>query len=160
MRQELGSFSSIICLKAVIVGVEEALGEKAGAIATIAAGRKRGKELARSLGFDENSLLTNSIQVLTSKASYALGKEGTRLCIIERITEIGNKYRVYVRETVESDGEPPQSSRKCTYTLGAIQGFLEACLGKRLRGKQVASAVNNERYDIFEYIILAPKKCH
>lgn len=39
-RPELGKFSSIICFKAAITGMEEALGEKATAIALIAAGRK------------------------------------------------------------------------------------------------------------------------
>lgn len=157
MREELGSFSSIICLKAVIVGVEEALGEKAGAIATIAAGRKRGKQLAESLGLDTRSLEQSSLEQLTAKASYALGKHGTRLCIIEKIIAGENKYRVYVRETVETDSEPANSNRKCTYTLGAIQGFLEACLGKRLRGKQIRSVLMGERYDILEYVVICSK---
>ncbi len=167
MREELGDFSSIICLKAVIVGVEEALGEKAAAIAIIAAGRKRGRQLANYLGFDSKSLEKRSLQELTAKASYALGKNGTRLCIIEKIVEVDYKYRVYVKETVESDGEPADSNRKCTYTLGAIQGFLEACLGQRLRGKQIQSSIAQNEYDIFEYIIIPAKnkpkyyyKCH
>ena len=54
-QKELGSFSSIICFKAVVVGTEEALGEKAAAIALIAAGRQRGKQLAEDLG------LTNKV---------------------------------------------------------------------------------------------------
>ena len=49
IRSELGDFSSIVCFKAVITGMEEALGEKATAIALIAAGRARGKKLAESL---------------------------------------------------------------------------------------------------------------
>ena len=45
-RPTLGEFSSIVCFKSVITGMEEALGEKATAIALIAAGRTRGKNLA------------------------------------------------------------------------------------------------------------------
>jgi hypothetical protein len=40
---ELGDFSSIVCFKAVVVGIEDALGEKVAAIALIAAGRIRSK---------------------------------------------------------------------------------------------------------------------
>jgi hypothetical protein len=49
-RSELGDFSSIVCFKAVITGMEDALGEKATAISLIAAGRTRGKKLAHELG--------------------------------------------------------------------------------------------------------------
>ena len=45
LREKLGDFSSIVCFKAAITGMEEALGEKATAIALIAAGRSRGKNL-------------------------------------------------------------------------------------------------------------------
>ncbi len=38
LRQTLGNFSSIVCFKAAIVGMEDALGERAAAIALIAAG--------------------------------------------------------------------------------------------------------------------------
>ena len=48
LRTELGDFSSIICFRALVVGTEEALGEKAAAIALIAAGRSRGKQVART----------------------------------------------------------------------------------------------------------------
>ncbi|HBY77432.1 MAG TPA: hypothetical protein DEG47_10655, partial [Cyanobacteria bacterium UBA11148] len=60
----------------------------------------------------------------------------------------------YTRETVCSAGEPQGSSRQCTFTLGAIQGFLEAFLGKRLRGIQTESVLRGGNYDILEYRVL------
>lgn len=153
-RTELGSFSSIVCFKAIIVGVEEALGEKAAAIAMISAGRQRGKNLAEELGLvnqgDHKSL--DEIQSLVSKA---LGKEGTRLCMIDKIVEEEEVYKVYTKETICSSSEEEGSPRRCTYTLGAIQGLLEAFLSKRLRGKHTESVLRGSDYDVLEYSIIA-----
>lgn len=49
---ELGDFSSIVCFRAIVIGAEEALGEKAAAIALIAAGRARGKQVAEQLNLN------------------------------------------------------------------------------------------------------------
>lgn len=86
MRNDLGDFSSIICFKAVITGVEEALGEKAAAIALIAAGRARGKQLADQLGIAGKAIDSPELLPLLQKA---LGKEGTRLCIVDKIAQQG-----------------------------------------------------------------------
>lgn len=45
-RPELGDFSSIVCLKSLILGVEQTLGTKTTEVALINAGRSRGKKLA------------------------------------------------------------------------------------------------------------------
>ena len=50
LRPELGDFSSIVCFRAVVTGIEEALGEKAALISLIAAGRVRGKQVAQAKG--------------------------------------------------------------------------------------------------------------
>ncbi len=55
-RPQLGNFSSIVCFKSVITGMEDALGEKATAISLIAAGRARGKKLAQELDLTNQSL--------------------------------------------------------------------------------------------------------
>jgi predicted hydrocarbon binding protein len=150
LRQELGEYSSIVCFKAVVVGVEEALGEKAAAIALISAGRQRGKKLAADLGLD-NKGEEISLPEVTEKVKYAIGAEGTRLCIIDKIIQEGEVYKVYTRETLCSAGEEEGSPRKCTFTLGAIQGFLEAFLGKRLRGQHTESILRGGSYDVLEY---------
>lgn len=153
LRTELEDFSSIVCMKSVVTGVEEALGEKAAAIALITAGRKRGKNLAQELDLVGKGT-TMTLQEIQDKANHAVGKEGTRLCIIDKVEQEGEIYKIYTRETICSFNESEGSSRECTYTLGAIQGFLEALLGKRLRGKQIASVLRGGTHDVLEFSIL------
>ena len=153
LRQELGDFSSITCFKAVIVGVEEALGEKATIIALIAAGRQRGKRLAEELSLAGKGTEMTLDEVI-EKVRYALGKDGTRLCVVDKLIQEGDAYKVYTRETICSAGEPEGSSRQCTFTLGAIQGFLEAFLGKRLRGQHTESVLRGSSHDVLEYTVL------
>jgi predicted hydrocarbon binding protein len=152
-RNQLGNFSSVVCLKAIIVGVEEALGEKAAAIALIAAGRQRGKKLAEELGL-VNKASEMSLEEVAVKVSETLGKDGTRLCIVDKIEQEGDSYVVSTRETICSVGEDEGSQRQCTFTLGAIQGFLEAFLDKRLRGKQTKSVLRGDSHDVLEYSVL------
>lgn len=152
-RKELGNFSSVVCLKAIVVGAEEALGEKAAAIALISAGRQRGKKLAEDLGL-ANKVSEIPIEDVTDKVRNALGKDGTRLCIVDKIVQDGEVYKVYTRETVCSTGEEEGSARQCTFTLGAIQGVLEVFLGKRLRGQHVESVLRGSSHDVLEYTIL------
>jgi len=152
LRPELDDFSSIICFKALAHGLEEALGEKAALIATIAAGRVRGKKLAADLG------LAGSKPVLSKAADLmraALGPDGTRLCLIDKIEAVEDGYRVYCRETICSAGEPQGSARTMSFTLGAVQGALEAMMGLRLRGTQVESVLRGSSHDVVELKVLA-----
>lgn len=153
LREELGDFGSIIFLKSIISGMEDAIGKKTSAIAMISAGRQQGKTAVQELGLvNKGSLL--SLDEIRDMANKILGKEGTRLCIIDKLEQDGEAYRVYAKETFCSSGEPEGSSRECTYTLGAIQGFLEALLGKRLKGQQVGSVLQGSTHDILEYTLL------
>ena len=152
VRNELGDFSSIICFKAVVVGTEEALGEKAAAIALISAGRNRGKQVAEQLGLAGKGIASAEI---VPQLQAALGKDGTRLCIIDKIVESGETISVYCRETICSAGEPQGSPRKLTFTLGAVQGVLEKVTGKRLRGKQTESVLRGGSHDVIEFEVLA-----
>lgn len=149
VRQELGDFSSIVCLKALIVGVEETLGAQATEVALIAAGRSRGRKLAQDLDIVGSS---ESLSQLGVKIAEALGKNGTRLCKIEKVVEEGDIIKVYTSETVCSAGEPQGSPRKCTFTLGAVWGTLESILTKRLDGKHTESVLRGGRYDVFEFV--------
>lgn len=150
-RKVLGDFSSIVCFKAVVTGAEEALGEKAAAITLIAAGRNRGKQLAEQLGLNnENSNLDNVVPALQK----ALGKDGTRLCLVDKLESSGEIIKVYCQETICSAGEPQGSPRKLSFTLGAIQGVLEKVTGKRLRGKQVESVLRGSDHDVIEFEII------
>lgn len=151
LRSTLGDFSSIVCFKSAITGMEDALGEKATAIALTAAGRSRGKHLAQELGLVGSRV---SLDELTNKLSLALGKDGTRLCIVEKMIQDGDLIKVYTRETLCSADETQGSPRKCTYTLGAVWGALEQTLGKRLQGKHTESVLRGGNHDVFEFIEL------
>lgn len=154
LRPELGDFSSIIFLKAILIGIEEALGDKTAAIAMISAGRNQGKNLAKDLNLVGNETKL-SLEQIQDKINLILGIKGTRLCLIDKIEQEGDIYKVYAKETFCSAGEAEGSSRTCTYTLGVIQGFLEAFLNKRLHGKQIESVLRGGTHDVMEYSIIA-----
>ncbi len=151
IREHLGDFSSIACFKAVVTGIEEALGEKAAAIALIAAGRKRGKSLAASLGLSNSSMDWDEV---TQLLQSAIGERGTRLCLVNKIEANGDTFRVYCQETICSSQESQGSDRTLTYTLGVLQGAIEEITGKRLQGKQVESVLRGSSYDVVEFSIL------
>jgi predicted hydrocarbon binding protein len=148
LRSTLGDFSSIICFKAAISGMEEALGEKATAIALTTAGRSRGKQLAQDLGLVGASF---SLDEIAQKLTSALGKDGTCLCIVDKIITEENIVKVYTSETLCSAGEAQGSTRKCTFTLGAVWGAIEATLGKRFMGKHTESVLRGGTHDVFEF---------
>ncbi len=150
LRHELGEFMSVVCFRAVMTGVEEALGEKAAAIAFLSAGRQRGNRLAEELGL-VNKGAELSLEEARDKMAYALGYYGTRLCCIDKIEQLDEGFRVYARETVCSSGQEEGSMRTSSYTLGAIQGFLESFFNKRLRGQHVSSVLRGDQHDIFEF---------
>ncbi|WP_016952771.1 hypothetical protein [Anabaena sp. PCC 7108] len=147
LRSQLGDFNSIVCFKAVVTGMEDALGEKATAIALTTAGRTRGKKLATDLGLVGT---LDSLDDVAKKLSQALGKEGTRLCIVDRIVTEGENIKVYTSETVCSAGEPQNSTRKCTFTMGAVWGAIEQVLNKRFRAVHTESVLRGGTHDVFE----------
>lgn len=150
-RENLGDFSSIVCFKAVITGMEDALGEKATAIALIAAGRARGRQLATSLGLSKSSADLSSI---ASQLDKAVGKDGTRLTSVSKIEKDGEVIKVYCSETVCSAGEEVGSPRKCTFSMGAIWGALEEITGQRLQGKHTESVLRGGQFDTFEFTVI------
>ncbi|MBE9199106.1 MULTISPECIES: hydrocarbon-binding protein [unclassified Nodularia (in: cyanobacteria)] len=146
LRKELGDFNSIVCFKAAIIGMEEALGEKATAIALTTAGRARGKKLAEDLG-----LTSMSLDDAAAKLKQAFGKDGTCLCIIEKMVSEGEIIKIYTSETVCSAGESMNSPRKCTFTLGAVWGAMEEVIGQRFRGVHTESVLRGGTHDVFEF---------
>lgn len=150
VRAELGDFSSIICFRALVVGVEQTLGLRAAMVALRGAGRKRGHSLVESLGHKDSKPADPAD---TAKAlEAALGPNGTRLCGVDKMEIEDGKYRVYLRETICSADEPQGSTRELSFTFGAIQGAVESIYGVKLRGKQIGSVLRGQDHDIVEFI--------
>ena len=149
LRATLGDFSSIICFRALVLGVEDTLGEQAAGVALKAAGRKRGADLARSLGFGEKAL---PIEEAHAAMRTALGDQGTRLCWVDAIEQHGDNYIVRLSETICSAGEAQGSSRQLSFTLGAVHGALEVVTRTKLRGKQIGSVLRGDTHDVIEFV--------
>lgn len=145
LRPVLGDFASIVCTKAIVVGVEQALGERAAHVALIAAGRARGRQLTAHL-VGSNIPLADTAAILNS----AIGASGTRLCIVNKVEEDGSAIRVSLSETLCSAGEPQGSPRILTFTMGAIQGAFEQLTGRQLKAKQTESVLRGGAYDVLE----------
>ena len=147
-REALGNFSSVVCFKAVIVGVEDTLGEDGAAVVFTRAGKVRGQQLVASLGLTGKNI---PVEELAATLDAALGKDGTRLCRIEKAETNGDTIVIDTQETVCSAGEPDGSTRKCTFTLGAIWGALEAVSGKRYLGEHTESVLRGGSSDKFVF---------
>ena len=146
-RENLDDFVSLICVKSIITGVENALGEQAVAIALIAAGRSRGKNLAVSLGLNDSQI---SLKDLALKLNFALGNNGIKLCLIEKIEQTDNLILVHAKETILSFDNEQGLFRGCNYTLGVVWGVLETVYGQRYLGSHLNTSCSNT-YDIFEF---------
>jgi predicted hydrocarbon binding protein len=70
------------------------------------------------------------------------------------ITVISQIDKVYCLETVCSANEPQGSSRKCTFTMGAVWGALSEILGQKLRGVHTDSVLRGADRDVFEFTLV------
>ena len=150
-RPNLGEFISIVCFKSAITGMEAALGEKATAIAMLAAGRARGKSLVKDLGLANSSLDLDAIAI---ELNGAIGSAGTRLTAVDKIVQTDNLIQVYCSETICSAGEADGADRISTFTMGAIWGALSEITGKKLRGVQTGSVLRGGTHDVFEFSVI------
>lgn len=149
LRPELGEFSSIVCFRALVGGVIEALGERAGHVALKAAGRARGHGLVESLDLVGAG---SDLAAAAEKMALALGPDGTRLCLVRGIEEDGETIKVYLNETICMAGEPQGTTTTCSFTFGAVHGALEALTGLKLQGKHTHSPLRDDvETEIFEF---------
>lgn len=148
LRPTLGDYNSIVCFKAVITGVEDTLGPDGAAVVFTHAGRVRGHNLARELGVSGKN---PAVEQLAPLLDGAVGKAGTCLCAVTKSYMEGNKLVVETQDTVCSAGEPQGSDRKCTFTLGAVQGALEEITGKTFLAEQTDSVLRGGTSDKFVF---------
>ena len=146
LRPQLGDFSSIVCFKALITGVEDTLSPEGAAAVFTQAGRLRGKALANSLGLAGKA---PPVDILAATLNDSIGLNGTRLCRVDSVRQEGDDFIIDTAETVCSAGEPAGSSRQCTFTLGAIWGALETIYGKSMRASQTSSVLTGGSHDTF-----------
>ena len=148
IRKELGDFNSVVCFKAVITGVEDTLGPDGAAVVFTRAGRVRGHNLARELGVSGTNPEPAKIAEMLDGA---IGEKGTRLTGVKNVTKEGDNYIVDCFDTVCSAGEAQGSDRKCTFTLGAVQGALEEITGQTFYGEHTESVLRGGQYDRFVF---------
>ncbi|HSI83493.1 MAG: hypothetical protein ACAI35_25420 [Candidatus Methylacidiphilales bacterium] len=147
LRNTLGDFNSILCFKAVITGVEDTLGDGAAVVFT-RAGKVRGCSVAKELGLSgKNPAPAEIARTLDS----VLGKDGTRLCAVKSVKDMGGTIEIETQETVCSAGEVLGSDRMCTFTLGVIWGALEEITGYSLEGKHTKSVLRGAESDVFVF---------
>jgi len=150
LRKELGDLSSIVCFRSIVTGLESVMGKDAASGNLIRAGRLRGIEVAKKLGLSKTDKAMSEWSAIVADA---LGTNGTRLCTIIKLEEEDGIYRVFLSDTICSADEEPGSTRKLSFTQGAIQGVIEEATGHRLSGKQIGSVLRGDDYDIAEFKI-------
>ena len=148
LRPTLGDYNSIVCFKAVITGIEDTLGPDGAAVVFTRAGKVRGHNLAGELGVTGTNVPTEQLADLLNGA---IGKDGTRLTGVKSVVKEGDTFIVDCFDTVCSAGEPQGSDRKCTFTLGAVWGALEAITGQTLLGEHTESVLRGGQYDRFVF---------
>ncbi len=137
LRPILGDYVNVMDYKALLDGIEDTMGSKAAAVIITAAGRAYGKKIATTLGA---SIETKDLPTILKRLNTSLGQEGTRLCIIDEISQQENFIRVKVVEPVEMSGETSDSIRMCPFTLGVLNGFIDQIMQKRHQARQIAVA--------------------
>lgn len=142
-REELGGFSSTVCLGSLVRNVVAC----GGSSILVRAGVGRGKELAEELGIKKGSYPDAEITAMLDKA---LGKNGTKLCIVDKVEQSADKVTIWTRETACSYQQPDGSGRECLFTMGAFAGVFEIVTGKRVRPKQIESVLRGGDHDTFE----------
>jgi predicted hydrocarbon binding protein len=148
VRAGLGEFMSLVCFKAALRGVEDTLGDDGANVLLIRAGKLRGHEVAQQFGLVGSP---KSFEELANTLNNVFGVNGTRLCRIEKMYRDGENIVVEAQETVCSANEPQGSSRKCTYSLGAVAGAVEAITGKTYRAEHTDSVLRGGTCDKFVF---------
>ncbi len=148
VRPELGEMMSLLCFKAALIGVEDTLGEDGAAVVFIRAGKVRGNTVAQQANLVGSKA---PVETLAAALDGLLGKTGTQLCRVVGAKHEGTQIIIDTLETVCSANEPQGSSRKCTFTLGAIWGALESVMDQRYLGEHTDCVLRGGATDRFVF---------
>lgn len=128
-RPTLGSFMSLTCFQYLRIGTEDV----AVRAPIVASGRKRGYDLIEGLGLLGSS---QDASVIQHKLDEALGVKGTKLCLVQNITNISQGvYEVRITEGACTAGQT-SSEPLCAFTMGVFIGALHAITGTPMRGRE------------------------
>lgn len=147
-REQLGDFTSVVCFKALMTGLEDILGEQASRTLFVRAGRIRGQQLVADWGIEHLQLTPKTIQELLDAA---LGKKGTRLCCVQTVELFDAGIIVNTTDTICSAAEEAGSHRRCTFTLGAVWGAIETITQEEFNAQQTQSVLAGDRFDQFVF---------
>jgi predicted hydrocarbon binding protein len=128
IRKELGDYMSTQCFHYLRMGAEDT----AGRALIVAAGRQRGHSLKDAL---QNT--DGSDAAITKALDSLLGKEGTRLCLVEKVAKNSKGYTVEVRESACSSGLST-SEPNCAFTMGVFLGALELIAKERMTVRETS----------------------
>lgn len=140
-RTDLGPFVAAECLQLMRLHVED----MAGRSPVLGAGRMRGAGLIEYLGFTGSK---PSMDVAAKQIAEALGADGTKLCIVDDITEENGAYTVTIHEGACSYNRTSDEPM-CSYTLGVFIGAIGAMFGHTMTGKEIACQAMGDEHCVF-----------
>jgi V4R domain len=130
-RQELGEFMHMVCFQYLRTYTEEV----AGRAPIVAAGRKRGYDVIEGLGLLGS---TSDPAQIYAQLNATLGAQGTKLCLIQRITVKPNGgFEVTLTDSACTGGVTADEPI-CAFTLGVFVGAFHALTGVRMTGHETA----------------------
>ncbi|HEX2914852.1 MAG TPA: 4-vinyl reductase [Chloroflexia bacterium] len=140
-RTVLGSYMSAECFRYLRLYGEETAGR--GFI--VHAGKQRGLSLSDTL---KGLSMENSAEVV-EMLNKVLGKDGTRLCIVEKCDKTGSGYRFTISESACSTGVKTDTPN-CAFTMGVFLGITELLTGKRHNVHETDCVATGHTYCIYE----------
>jgi len=118
-RPTLGPFMHVVCFRYLVEDADDL----AGRALIVDAGRQRGQDLIEQLGKKGTHQKAQDIQ---RELDDALGLNGTRLCIIQSVTEKDNGgFQIHAMECASP-----------AYTMGVLVGAISAITGVSMLGKE------------------------
>lgn len=140
-RTELGPYMSAECFRYLRTYAEETAGR--GLI--VMAGKNRGLSLADYLKGVSGSDTSSMVTVLNK----VLGKDGTRLCIVDDITATDTGYQVTVSESACSTGMKT-SEPNCAFTMGVFIGAMEVVSQQRMMAVETECVATGHDHCIYK----------
>jgi predicted hydrocarbon binding protein len=119
--------------------------ETAGRGLIVQAGKQRGFSLADAL----KKIDAGEEAQITEMLGQILGKEGTRLCLVDSVSKTAQGYRVQVSESACSTGMKT-STPNCAYTMGVFTGALEVITQRRFNPTETQCVACGDAHCLYE----------